>query len=225
MDASMCTSLLSAVPVAVLSMVGLVAVTQGKQSGPAVFPPEHQHHFSSLGLRHIPFEDAAPFMLFALLLALECLLRVGVHRQVQVLQRQREAALEEARQLRAEATPLETPATYSQAAKLQRRALMREKHAEMLERQQAYHATEGVAKSLRTAKAAAVAAFVVYSWGRPAAVLGNPTLLWPLEHAFKFVPGKLSGSTGVVSAPAWGWVCLAASSRIASLVAPDDVYG
>ncbi len=50
---------------------------------------------------------------------------------------------------------------------------------------QAHHATEGVAKSLRTAKAAAVAAFVVWSWGRPAVVLGNPRLLWPLEHAFR----------------------------------------
>lgn len=48
------------------------------------------------------------------------------------LAREREEALQDARQCRAEAKPLETPDTYAQAAKLQRRALMREKHAAQL---------------------------------------------------------------------------------------------
>ncbi len=52
--------------------------------------------------------------------------------QVVLLARERQEALEDAAQCRAEATPLEAPDTYAQAAKMQRRALMREKHAQQL---------------------------------------------------------------------------------------------
>ncbi len=81
MDASMCTSLLGAAPVAVVSLLGLLAFMQSSRGtqGAAAAPERQQY---SLGLQHIPLQDAAPFLLFALLLALECLMRVGVHRQV-----------------------------------------------------------------------------------------------------------------------------------------------
>lgn len=81
MDASMCTNLLGAAPVAVVSLLGFLAVMQSSRGtqGVAAAPDRQQY---SLGLQHIPLQEAAPFLLFALLLALECLMRVGVHRQV-----------------------------------------------------------------------------------------------------------------------------------------------
>ena len=56
-------------------------------------------------------------------------------------------------------------------------------------------------------------------------------LLWPMDDALSLLPGKgffgrgPSGgggyggaAAGVISAPAWAWICLAASSRVAGLV-------
>lgn len=53
--------------------------------------------------------------------------------QMALLTKEREEALGDARQCRADAAPLEAPDTYAQAAKMQRRAIMREKHAAQLD--------------------------------------------------------------------------------------------
>ena len=56
-------------------------------------------------------------------------------------------------------------------------------------------------------------------------------LLWPMDDALSLLPGRRllsrgwgggggygGAAAGVISAPAWAWICLAASSRVAGLV-------
>ncbi len=71
--------------------------------------------------------------------------------------------------------------------------------------------------------------------GRQHPLLGHAgvqqRLLWPMDDALSLLPGRgffsrgSSGgggyggaAAGVISAPAWAWICLAASSRVAGLV-------
>lgn len=73
---------------------------------------------------------------------------------------------------------------------------------------------------LRLAHTGAALAFVAWSWGR-AAIAAPPRLLWPMDDALALLPGKggFSGAAaGAISAPAWTWICFAASARVAGLV-------
>jgi len=80
------------------------------------------------------------------------------------------------------------------------------------------HSNNGMYKVLRFCHTGAWTAFVLWSWGLPAATV-PPRLLWPLEDALSLAPQRLSGGVaGAISGPAWAWVCMAASSRVAGLV-------
>ncbi len=83
-----------------------------------------------------------------------------------------------------------------------------------------------VYKLLRLAHSGAAIGFVTWSWGR-AAAKAPQGLLWPLDEAVARVPGKLGVDPGAatvggsaISGPAWAWVCMAASTRVARLLEP-----
>lgn len=82
---------------------------------------------------------------------------------------------------------------------------------------QAKHGDALEYRLVRLARSAAAVAFAVWSWGRHAAA-AEPRLLWPVDDALSLVPGRPAAAAGAISGPAWAWVCLAASSRVAGLV-------
>lgn len=212
--ALLCGSLLGGLPA--ITIVAVFAATVFRNSSKLVVlepPPEAAAPVA----RHLALLEAAPFLLFLALLVADFIVRVTHDRQVCALEAEREDALVEARQCRAEAEPLETPETYSQAAKLQRKALMREKHAEQLEQLKRRRSGAAPYQLLRSFRVAAPVAYVVWCWGAPALSV-EPHLLAPLQDALALVPGRLAGAAGMISGPAWAYICLAASRRFAALL-------
>lgn len=167
----------------------------------------------------IPYNELLPFCLFFMFVVIECILRFGVQAKAQALQRLRRDVLNQARQLRDEARPLESPATFAQAAKLQRKAAAQDKLAEKLRVTQRDCEGGTTAKTIRSVKTAASVVFTVWCWGRPAVVISAPHLLWPMEVISVVAPSRLSGNTGAIGGLAWTLVCTAASGRIVSLLA------
>ncbi|KAK9812785.1 hypothetical protein WJX72_003669 [[Myrmecia] bisecta] len=155
------------------------------------------------------------FVALFLYLVIDVLQALYGQKQVKRILLQRGKLQSEVAELQRQAARLSSPATFAQSAKLQRRAIAKEKEGELLQQWQE-RCERGWSSRLATlVKLALTVALAASCWGQPAAFI-NPEVMWPLgrwlaaPHAAKLV------GTGAVTVLPWLGLCKRASSAIAS---------
>eukprot|EP00873_Tetraselmis_striata_P038978 jgi/Tetstr1/459242/TSEL_000051.t1 len=154
-----------------------------------------------------------PAALVCLPVLLLCLLEeLGPGRQRRLLLARCQKLRAEAASLKHQAAALNTPATFSKCAKLERQALAREKEVERLEEQLGARAgAMRLARVVRALKALLWFGVTVWFWNRPLLYL-PPGLLAPLGSLLASPHLKLWRGVGAVTALPWLSICNSACS-------------
>jgi len=157
--------------------------------------------------------------LFLLVFLLRAAQVVFIDRKRQQLRREVQQAQQRAASIRKQAAALNTPATFTSCAKLERQAIAVEKQGTQRQQQLDSLGSSRLARNLVSAKVLMWAVCALWYWSSPL-LFAPPGLLLPLPHLFSSPHVWLWKGTGAVTALPWLGLCDAATAALLSRLLP-----